>query len=98
MEGIVHPSATVIFKSVGTIISEKGVEEIAPKNDQEWEEVLRNASVLAEAGNLLMIDGRARNQDDWMKRVRDLMEAAGDAAKAAKAKDAQAVFDAGGKI
>jgi hypothetical protein len=98
MEGIVHPSSTVIFQSVGTIISEKGVEEIAPKNDQEWGDVARNAAVLAEAGNLLMMEGRARNQDDWMNRARNLMEAAVDAARASGAKDAQALFDAGGKV
>ena len=98
MEGTVHPAAEVLFKSVGTIISEKGVEEIAPRNDEEWANVRNNAVTLAESGNLLMIGKRAKDQGDWMKMAQGLIEAGVAATKATEAKDVQALFDAGGKV
>jgi hypothetical protein len=98
MESTVHPSAEVLFDSVGTIISISGVEEIAPKNDEEWATVQHNALTLAEAGNLLMMPGRAKQDSHWMKLAQALVDAGVVAHKAAQAKNAQALFEAGGQI
>ena len=98
MESTVHPSAEVIFDSVGTIISASGVEEIAPKNDEEWANVQHSALTLAEAGNLLMIPGRAKQDSDWVKLAQGLVDVGMIAHKAAQAKNPEALFEAGGQI
>jgi hypothetical protein len=98
MEGTVHPSAEVVFESVGTIITASGTEEIAPKNDEEWTHVWANALTLAEAGNLLMIGDRPKDRDEWMKRAQALRDAGVLAMKAAEAKDREALFSAGGTV
>jgi hypothetical protein len=98
MESTVHPSAEVIFDAVGTIISVSGTEEIAPKNDEEWATVQHSALTLAEAGNLLMVPGRAKNDSEWIKLAQGLVDVGMIAHKAAQAKNAEALFEAGGQI
>src|SRR5437764_11722125 len=98
MVAAVAPSAEVLFDSVGTIVSTAGVEEIAPKNDEEWANVRNHAVVLAESGNLLMMDGRAKDRGDWMKASQALIAAGVGALKAAEAKDAAKLLEAGGNI
>jgi hypothetical protein len=58
MDGIVDPNADVLWDSFETIVTEKGVEERAPKTDDEWAVVRHAAVTLAEATNLLLIPGR----------------------------------------
>lgn len=58
MEGIVDPASDVLFESVATDITIKGVEEKRPHNDEEWAVVEHNALMLAEAANLLKMPGR----------------------------------------
>jgi hypothetical protein len=58
MEGIVDPSADVIWESVATNITSAGVEEKAPRTDDEWAVVQHSALMLAEAANLLKMRGR----------------------------------------
>ena len=50
---------------------------------------------LAESANLLMMDGRARDQDQWIRLAEDMADAAMLAFEAAEARDAQRVFDLG---
>src|SRR5262245_63288195 len=97
MEASVHPASEVVFESVGTIVSANGVEEIAPKNDDEWENVQNNALILAESGNLLMMGNRIKDHGDWIKMSQALIDAGAIAAKAAETKNADALFQAGGQ-
>ena len=60
-----------------------------PKTDREWMAVQRNAVVLGESGNVLMLRNRA--QGDWVKYSRMLVDAGAAAYKAARAKDAAAL-------
>src|SRR5262245_26656534 len=53
-----------------------------PKNDWDWEMLQRQALMLAESGNLLMMKDRARNQGEWMKDARLLVDAGIAAVKA----------------
>jgi hypothetical protein len=62
-----------------------------PKDDKDWAAVRRGAVTLAESGNLLMMRGRARDQGDWMKDAKLLVDAGNAAYKAAQAKDANAL-------
>ena len=98
MEATILPSAEVLFDAVGTVISERGVEEIAPKNAEEWATIRNNALTLAESGNLLMIGDRARDRGDWMRMSQALVEAGVVALKAAEAKNPEALFEAGGLV
>ncbi|PYS46994.1 MAG: hypothetical protein DMG13_28890 [Acidobacteria bacterium] len=63
----------------------------APKDEDEWAAVRRSALALAESGNLLMMRGRARDQDDWMKDAKMLVDVGTAAYKAAQAKDVNAL-------
>src|SRR5215510_12294938 len=63
-----------------------------PSNDQEWAAIERSALMLAESGNLLMMPGRARDQGDWIKDAKLLVDAGTAAFKAAKAKDMAAIL------
>jgi hypothetical protein len=58
MDGIVDPNADIIWDSFETVVTEKGVEEHAPKTDEEWAVVRHGAVTLAEATNLLLMPGR----------------------------------------
>lgn len=98
MQGTIDPAADVLFEAVGTIVSASGVEEIAPKNDEEWANVRYNALTLAECGNLLMIGDRPRDHGDWIKMSRALIDVAVVALKAAEAKNPEALFEAGGEV
>ena len=98
METIVHPSATVVFQSVGTVFTMQGVEEIAPKTAAEWTVVQNNSLALAEAGNLLMMEGRAVDREGWMLAARGLVDKAERAMKAAEAKDTDALFTANSDV
>ena len=58
MLGIVDPSADVVWGAVTTVMSDKGIIETVPKNDEEWTTARLGALRLAEASNLLMMPGR----------------------------------------
>src|SRR5205807_2091706 len=73
MHAIVIPSSNVVFH----------VEVEAPKDDNAWQLVVNNALAMAEAGNLLMIPGRAKNNDDWIKKAQALVDVGVLAMKAA---------------
>jgi hypothetical protein len=98
MESLIGHMATDVFASVGTIIDEKGTQEIVPQDDEAWEEVRFAAMGLAETGNLLMFPTRAQDQGDWLTFSQQLVDRSVEAAKAAEAKDAAALLDAGGRI
>ena len=98
MEAAVHPAAEVVFEAVGTILTVGGVEEIAPKNDEEWTKVRDSALILAESGNLLMIGSRVKDKGDWIKMSQGLIDAGVIALKAAEAKNPEALFEAGGQV
>ena len=88
MLGIVIPASDGVF----------GVASEAPKNDVEWERIEADAMVLAEAGRLLTQGSRPKDQGDWVKFSNDLVSAALEAAKYAKAKDVDKVSDAGNTL
>lgn len=96
MDAILDPAADVIWGSVGTIITVEGVQEIEPKTDEDWTKVRHAAITVSESGNLLMMEGRAPDDGDWVKVSKALVEVGTRAIKAADAKDKQALFDAGG--
>lgn len=97
MQRILDPAADVIWASAGTIITIEGSQELAPTTEEGWELVARNAAILAEAGNLLMLPGRVKG-DDWLEYSSGLIEVGVLALEAAEKQDSDALFDAGGRI
>jgi hypothetical protein len=98
MESFIEPSADVIWLSVGTIVSAAGEEHIRPRTDEEWAKVLNAAVAISEAGNLLMIEPRAMDGDEWMRLSQAMVDTGAEAIKAAEAKDPDAMFEAGAQI
>jgi pimeloyl-ACP methyl ester carboxylesterase len=98
MTAVVDPAADVIWGSVGTIVSEQGIEERAPKTDEEWAAVLNSAFVITESGNLMMMGGRAKDTGEWMRQSQALIDVGIRTVKAAEARDKDAIFTLGGDI
>jgi hypothetical protein len=98
MEAIVMPSATVIYKAVGSTWSAGGVEEVAPRNDKEWAAVAGHAAALVESGNLLLMSDRALDNGDWVKMTRQFVDAGKAALKAADSKSVDGILAAGGDL
>ena len=62
-----------------------------PLDGKGWTAVRNQALVLAESGNLLMVGTRVRDNGNWMKMSRAMVDAAALAATAAEKKDAMAL-------
>jgi hypothetical protein len=82
MIDMIYPTSDAIFY----------VERATPKTDKDWSMLRGTALTLAESGNLLMIGNRARDQGDWIKYSKMLVDAGTAAFKAAQAKDLDAVL------
>ncbi len=77
MVDIIYPASDAIFY----------VERDPPKTERDWNVLRGNALTLAESGNLLMMDSRARDRGDWIKDAKLLVDVGAAAFKAARAKD-----------
>ena len=98
MTSVLEPAAEVYWDAVGEILDEDGVHEIRPVGDEEWDAVRNAAFVMAESGNLLMMNGRARDRGEWIAMSRAMTESGREALRAAEARNAAAVFDAGAEV
>jgi hypothetical protein len=98
MNWVIDPNADAIWGSVGTVISEDGREDFHPISDEQWAALRNSAAIVAESGNLLMMKGRAIEEEEWMKTSRGLIDAAMLVLQATEAKDKDALFDAGGTL
>ncbi len=99
----VQPTAEVFWQSVGSrselIDGEPVFTEWQPETDPEWEEVRAAAVRLGELGEILMTPAYAEGRgDDWMAYSQGLVDVSAQAAQAAAAQDAEAVFEIGGTV
>ena len=62
-----------------------------PKTEREWNLYAARMLMLAEAGNLLMMPGRAKDNDRWMRDARLLVDAGNAAYQAALKRDVAAL-------
>ena len=58
MEGVIAPSADVLFDAVATDITAQGVVEKRPRTDDDWERVEAAAIALVEGPNMIKMPGR----------------------------------------
>lgn len=82
MIDIIYPTSDALFY----------IERTPPKTDAEWNAIRNQALMLAESGNLIMMPGRARDQDEWVKDSKLMIAAAKSAYKAAVSKDMAGVL------
>ena len=81
MVKIIYPASDAIFY----------ITTREPKTEAEWVELQGKALAVAESANLLMMPGRARDQDRWMQDAKLMLDAGRAAFRAAKAKDVAAL-------
>ena len=98
MNWVVDPAANVVWGAVSTVVSREGTEERGPDSDEAWADVRNHAAVLAEAGNLLLMNDRAPDRDAWTGFAHALTSAAQAAIRAAEARDRSALLRAGEQI
>ena len=98
MLSVIEPAAEVYWDAVGVIMDEEGTRHIEPRSAGEWEAVENAAFVLAESGNLLLLEDRVQDRDHWRAMSRSMIEVGRRAVEAARARDPDAVFEAGGEV
>ena len=98
MLSVIEPAAEVYWDAVGVIMDEEGTRRIEPRTAGEWEAVENAAFVLAESGNLLLLEDRVQGRDHWRTMSRAMIEVGRRAVEAARARDPDAVFEAGGEV
>src|SRR5260370_20433587 len=81
MVKIIYPASDAIFY----------ITTREPTSEAEWGELQGKALAVAESANLLMMPGRARDQDRWMADAKLMLDAGRAAFRAARAKDVAAV-------
>jgi len=77
MIDIIYPTSDALFY----------VDRDPPKNEHEWSLLRAQALMLAESGNLIMMAGRARDQENWVKYSKIMIDLGNTAFKAAQAKN-----------
>jgi hypothetical protein len=94
MNGIVAPASGTVYQSVSIIIDHEGEHENHPRSDEEWDVVAASAAAIAEAGGLLMMDGRARDER-WVQISQQMIDASLISMRAAQDQDKEALLASG---
>lgn len=81
MVSIIYPASDAIFY----------ITTRAPANDVEWNELGGKALAVAESANLLMMPGRARDNEQWMEDAKLMRDAGAAAFAAVKKRDLPAL-------
>jgi hypothetical protein len=96
MRHIVNPAAETYWAHSGEVDDAKGANDRIPTSQADWNINIDTAAQIAEAGNLLMMDGRARDPNGpWMKYAMALNAAGIAGMAAATAHDHDKTNDAG---
>ena len=98
MYWVLEPAADVIWDSAGYVITAEGEVDLQPTTQDGWDKVRNAATVVAEAGNLMMLPGYRADTGDWVEYAAGITRAGLVAREAAFAQDADALFDAGGQL
>lgn len=77
MIDMIYPTSDALFY----------VDRDPPKDQHDWNVLREQALTLAESGNLLVIPGRARDQENWIKYAKQMTELGQKAYRAAQNKD-----------
>lgn len=98
MLSVIEPAAEVYWDAVGVIMDMEGTVLVRPETPEDWEAVENAAFVLAESGNLMLLEERAQGQGHWVAMSRAMIDVGKRAVEAAQARDPDAVFEVGGDV
>jgi hypothetical protein len=98
MSHVLDPHAYIVWNAVGSVVTEKGEEQLAPKTDAEWTAIRNAAVTVAETSNLLLLAPHARDQGDWVAMTRKLIDEANKCVQAIEAKDKETLLTTGGDM
>lgn len=98
MLSVIEPAAEVYWDAVGTVMDLEGTYEIEPRTAEEWGAVVNAAYVIAESGNLLLMEERAQGRPHWTAMSRAMIDQGRLAIEAAERRDPRAVFEVGGDV
>ncbi|WP_411287221.1 hypothetical protein [Phenylobacterium sp.] len=98
MKHVVNPAAETFWKGSGSVTTEDGVEERAPTTDAAWDALVNAAAVVLEGGVILKTPGQGPADPEWQRFSQQLADAGALGMAAARAKDEDKVFEAGGEV
>lgn len=99
MVHVVDPAAFAFWRGSGYDITAEGERDLSPTTDEGWKVVEDGAATVAEAGNLLILPGRAREPAaEWNRYAKAMQARALEAKAAAERKDKEAVFQTGAAL
>jgi len=98
MKWVIDPAADAIWDSVSWVSNEKGTKANAPKTQEDWNALRIQAGILVESANLLMLEGRAKDQGVWMQQARNFGLQARKNLKAIEEKNVDKLFEIGGDL
>ncbi len=98
MATVVDPAADFYWDAVGWIIDENGTEEVRPQSPEAWDSVRNAAFVVAESGNLMMMEGRAIGEEAYSTFAQAMVTVGQKAIEVAEARDPMGVFDVGAEL
>ena len=98
MAGIIDPQAQVFWGSAGANDTAEGSQSLTPKTPEAWAAAEHSMTAVAEAGNLLMLPGRARDDGDWIKFSKQMTDLALQGRAAVRAKNGDEMFKTGGAL
>jgi cytochrome c556 len=85
---IVYPTSDALFY----------IERDPPKTDAQWNMIRSQALMLAESGNLMLLPNRQRDQGDWIKETKAMIDLASEAYRAALAKNMDGILAVNDKL
>ena len=98
MGHVIDPAAWVVWHASGEITSANGDKSLTPTTEEGWTAAESGAAQVAEAGNLLMLPGRAKDNGDWQTFARAMTEHGLAAKAAAEAHDPKKLFETGAAL
>ena len=98
MGHVIDPASFAYWHASGFVFEEGKTTNLRPTTEEGWIAAESGAIQIAEAGNLLMLPGRARDNDEWIKFAQRLNKAGMEAQQATEERNDDAMFKAGSDI
>jgi len=97
MAHLVDPGAWAFWRASGEVTTESGVKSLTPTTEEGWLAAENGAVQVAEAGNLMLLPGRVRDEE-WIRLSKKLTHDGLAAKAAAEARDPERMFATGAEM
>jgi cytochrome c5 len=99
MANIMQPVTDVFWGSAGWVIDAEGERSLAPTTEEGWANVVTNAAIMGELGNVLMTPPYAEGRgDDWIEFAGALADISVQAQAAAESRSEDDIFEVGSTV